>query len=256
MGVKSRLIFELLFSEGSFIQSRNFRHQKVGSVDWLLGTYDLSNLSKSVDELFISDLSEDPRPSSNFKSVVARIIEKVRIPVCLGGGVASLDDANELLDLGADKIIVNNGFFQKPTQIAKIAEVHGKQFVVLSLDWVGVDSGKVFVMKDRGQTTAYSIEDMPWDSVSDNFGEILVRSIERDGTGTGLYIPSVNFIPNEVKLPIVLSGGIGKSEHIEEGLAAHRVSGVATANLLNFIGDSIGKARESAIRKGANLSRF
>jgi len=191
-----------------------------------------------------------------FKSVVARIIENVRIPVCLGGGVASLDDANELLDLGADKVIVNTGFFQEPTQLAKVAEVHRKQFVVLSLDWMGADSGRVVVMKNRGQTTAYSIQDMPWDFVSENFGEILLRSIDRDGTGNGLYIPSVNFIPNDLKLPIVLSGGIGKSEHIVEGLSAHRVSGVATANLLNFIGDSMGQARESAIQKGANLSRF
>jgi imidazole glycerol-phosphate synthase subunit HisF len=256
MALKNRLIFELLFSDGSFVQSRNFSHQKVGSIEWLLDRYDLHNLSKSVDEIFITDLSQGPRPSSKFESVVAKIIDKVRIPVCLGGGVASVEDANRLLGMGADKIIVNTGYFEEPDQIAQAAAVHGKQFMVLSIDWMLDDVGNVQVMKSRGRTKALRIENMPWDSVSQSFGEILLRSIDRDGTGNGLHVDSINFIPSEVKLPIVLSGGIGKAEHIIEGLMTPRVSGVATANLLNFIGDSMGQARNSAIQIGANLSRF
>jgi cyclase len=254
MPLKSRLIFELLFLDGSFVQSRNFRHQKVGNVDWLMTSYDLPHLAESVDEIFISDLSKNSRPTEGFKLAVSRIIENVRVPVALGGGVVSLEDAEQLLAMGADKVVVNTGFFEDPSKLSQVSRVHGKQFVVLSLDWTRDEFGRARIMKRGGQTPACLFEDVPWDTISGTFGEILLKSIDRDGTGNGLDLDSLDFIPRDVKLPIVLSGGIGKPEHIIQGLAEPRVSGVATANLLNFVGQSMGNARADAIGRGANLS--
>lgn len=256
MGLKKRIIFELLYLEGSFVQSRNFRRQKVGDIDWLLSAYNLENLSKSVDELLITDLSENPRPTLSFQTVVARTIEKVRIPICLGGGVVSPLVANGLLSLGADKIIINSGFFDYPSEVQEISDSHGKQFMILSLDWTRDVNGRVQIMKQGGREVASPIEALPWKAISDVFGEVMLKSIEQDGTGNGLDMTSLDFIPEELRMPLILSGGVGKPKHVIEGLMAPRVSGVATANLLNFIGDSMEVARKHAFENGVNLARF
>ena len=185
-----------------------------------------------------------------------RIIDQIRVPVCLGGGVKSLQEASRLMAIGADKIILNSGFFDNPEEVSRVAEVHGKQFMVLSLDWARDTLGTAHVMKSRGKVATFPLGGLPWKSISEAFGEVMLRSIERDGTGNGLDMKSVNFMPADMKLPVILAGGIGKPEHIIEGLATQGVSGVATANLLNFIGESMGQARQAAIQSGANLASF
>jgi len=256
MSLKKRIIFELLFYEGSFVQSRNFRLQKVGDIEWLMSAYNLSNLAKSVDELVITDLSVGPRPSSGFEAAVEKIIEKVRIPVCLGGGVSSTQSAKQLLNLGADKIIMSSALFENFLQVQKIADLHGKQFVVLSLDWTRDKNGLMQIMKQGGKKVGGQPESLPWGAISEVFGELMLRSIDNDGTGNGLEIRSLELVPEEVRMPLVLAGGIGKPEHIVEGLLPTRVSGVATANLLNFVGTSMDLARRYAIENGINLARF
>jgi cyclase len=111
--------------------------------------------------------------------------------------------------------------------------------MVLSLDWARSADGGIQIFKQGGHEWASSIEALPWQAISDVFGEVMLKSIERDGTGIGLDMASLEFVPEELRMPIILSGGVGKPEHLIEGLMSPRVSGVATANLLNFVGDSM-----------------
>ena len=105
--LKKRIIFSLLFSEGYFYLSRNFRLQKIGDMNWLLNNYDFSNVSKSIDELIVLDVTRGPRDSNLFLDAVRKILEGVFIPISLGGGIKNFNDAKIYFDSGADKIIIN-----------------------------------------------------------------------------------------------------------------------------------------------------
>lgn len=256
MALKKRIIFELLYKQGSFLQSRNFRLQKVGGLDWLLNAYDISKLSKSVDEIVITDLSDKGEGKEAFYNAVTSIVETVRIPVCLGGGVSSLNDAEALLSVGADKIIVNSLFYENINELKSISTKFGKQFLIFSLDWAAISADSYYAKKSQGQEFASDVSALPWHTIANLFGEVMLKSIERDGTGNGLMMQSVDFIPKELGMPIILSGGVGKTEHFIEGLKDPRVSAVATANLLNFIGDTMSNCRREVALHGIPLADF
>ncbi len=252
--LKKRLIFTLLYNQGQFMLSRNFRLQKVGNLKWLQTNYNFSHISFSIDELIVLDVTRGERNTEAFCEALEALTEGCFVPIAAGGGVRTIEHARTLLRSGADKVVVNSALYQNKGFIAELASEFGRQCVVASMDIKRSADGGYQVMTECGNspldgTAADWIERVTNDAV----GEIYLNSIDRDGTGQGYDMQLLNLLPPDMPKPVILAGGVGNSTHLAEGLADRRVDAVATAHLFNFVGDGLTKARRSLIEGGIEL---
>lgn len=252
--LKKRLIFTLLYNNGQFMLSRNFRLQKVGNLKWLQTNYNFSHISFSIDELIVLDVTRSERNTEAFCDALEALTEGCFVPITAGGGVCTIEHARTLLRSGADKVVVNTALYQNGGFISELASEFGRQCVVASMDVKRAADGTYQVMAECGNkclegTAAYWIEQITNDAV----GEIYLNSIDRDGTGQGYDMQLLDLLPPKMPKPVILAGGVGNSTHLAEGLADARVDAVATAHLFNFVGDGLKQARRSLIAGGVEL---
>jgi cyclase len=252
--LKKRLIFTLLYSNGSFMLSRNFRLQKVGNIDWLKKHYDFSHVSYSIDELVVLDVSRGERSIDAFCAALEMLTDGCFVPIAAGGGVNHIESARKLLRSGADKVVINSGLYLKNGFVKELASEFGQQCVVGSMDIKYSDSGHYQAWSDNGKKcearpASYWVEEI----LDDYVGEIYLNSMNRDGTGQGFDFGLLDLLPDWVSKPVILAGGAGNAKHLLAGLEDARVDGVATANLFNFVGDGLKEARQSLVRSGVML---
>ncbi len=243
--LKKRLIFVLLYLDGFFVQSRNFRPQKVGDVNWLKQNYNFDNISKYIDELIILNISRKEKNFKKFFHDVQLIIKSVFLPISLGGGIRDLELAKECFNNGADKIVLNSIFTKKKEEVEKISSIYGEQSIIASIDImknlsdknysVYTDNGKLEFSKNLLNYIEFLREF--------NFGEYIINSIDRDGTGRGYEEKIIQIIEKKITKPLIISGGCGKANHLLSVLQKDSVSAASTSNLLNFIGDGLKTAR-------------
>jgi len=183
-------------------------------------------------------------------------VNDVFIPISAGGGIKTIEDAELLFKSGADKIILNSLLFQNPTIVKELINSYGSQSVVASID-CKLDSGSYAVyIKDGTLKLEVTLAEYINYLEELGIGEIILNSIDRDGTGFGydkMLIESVNCLTS---LPLIIAGGAGNESHLAECLKIDHVSAVATANLFNFIGDGLPKARENLLLNGFNLAKW
>jgi cyclase len=248
-----RLIFSILYDDGYFILSRNFRKQKVGELNWLFRNYNLVDVSFGIDEIIILDVSKKKNFPS-FCKIVEKISAKVFIPVTAGGGIKSLDNVKALQSSGADKILLNKLFYCNPKLCKNIADIYGKQFVVGCIDYKIINK-QIKILYDKGLLTSQLNLTQAINRMQNiGIGEIILQSIDKDGTGEGLDIGVLRYIKNiKLTCPLILKGGIGKSEHIYAGLKLNNVDAVCTANLFNFIGDSFLRVKNFLLKKNIDV---
>jgi cyclase len=252
--LKKRLIFTLLYSEGQFMLSRNFRLQKVGSLNWLQTNYNFSHISYSIDELIVLDVTRGEKNLDRFCSDLQKLTEGCFVPIAAGGGVRSVDIARKLLRSGADKVVVNSVLYDKNGFISALASEFGQQSIVASVDIKRRSDGEYNVWSNSGALLIEGyVKDLIYEVTQNQVGEIYLNSIDRDGTGHGYDLNLLNFLPNDTSKPIILAGGVGNASHLASGLADSRVDAAATANLFNFVGNGLQKARESLISNGVDL---
>lgn len=247
--LRKRIIFTLIYENGFFNQSRNFRLQKVGNIDWLEKNYHFQDIAFSLDEIVVLNASKGDKDLKDFATMLNRLVDNVFIPVAAGGGINSVEDAEVLFENGADKIVLNSALFEKPNIVSDIVGHYGKQSVIGAVDYINQD---VFI-KNGVQKI-----DMPLDLyinylVSLNIGEVYLNSIDQDGTGFGYDIDTIQRITSINKLPLIVAGGAGNEKHLLEAISMKNVDAVATANLFNFIGDGLPNARKYLIEKNCNM---
>lgn len=254
--LKKRIIFTLLYSDGYFMLSRNFRLQRVGDDYWLKKNYDFSSVSFYIDELVVLDVSRGQRDSARFCRSLQSITQGCFVPIAAGGGVRSVDDARRLLRSGADKVVLNSPLFSDAELVRHIAQEFGQQCVVGSIDVgggagqaynVAVGNGAEILSGDAGAR----LGEVDYASI----GEVYLNSISRDGTGQGYDLHLLDLMPPG-EVPIILAGGVGNANHLREGLADPRVDAVATAHLFNFVGNGLKLARESIVAAGFELASW
>ena len=129
---KPRLCFTLLYSEGDFCLSRNFKVQKVGNLEWIKSNYEFESISRSIDELVILNIDRTG-PTDKFIDDIRKIIDGCFMPIAIGGGIRSQKDAKIFFDNGADKIVVNNALWKNPNLVNHLAELYGSQSIIGSL---------------------------------------------------------------------------------------------------------------------------
>ena len=254
--LRNRLIFSLIYSAGAFMQSRNFRLQRVGDINWLERNYKLQKISFSLDELVIVDATKSNKDIRNFAQAVQRLVSDVFIPVAAGGGIRKMEDAELLFNSGADKVILNSALHESPELAKCIIETYGSQSLVASVDYKLVNDIPIVYIKDGTVPISKSLNEYLNDLQDIGVGEILLNSIQQDGTGFGYDMCTVKKYVQSLSVPLLLMGGAGNEKHLLEGLTQNGVSAVVTANLFNFIGNGLPNARQYMLENNANLARW
>lgn len=243
-----RIIFTLLYSSGQFVLSRNFRIQNIGDINWLLKNYNFEEVTKGIDEILLIDISREKKNFTDFCKTLNVISSNCFIPVCAGGGISNIDEAEKLFKYGADKIFLNSLYFDNIEECKKISKVFGNQSIIGGLDFKK-ENNESFVYKKNGTIkTDYKLSNWMNYLQENGAGEIMLQSIDRDGTASGLEIES-KFVQNfqNIYRPIILMGGVGKIDHFLEAFKNEKIQAIATANLLNFIGDTFLNLRKNLL---------
>ncbi len=254
--LRKRIIFTLIHSQGFFMQSRNFRLQKVGNLNWLEKNYQFQKIAFSLDELIVLDATKTQKSITEFAAIISNLVTHVFIPIAAGGGIRSFEDAELLFNSGADKIVLNSVLVEDVHLVKRLIQNYGSQSIVASIDYK-YNQGVCDVYIHDGNTKIdLSLEEYIQYVESLHIGEIYLNSIDRDGTGFGYDFDTIQRIEKNLKVPLIIAGGAGNENHLLEGLSSIDVSAVATANLFNFIGDGLPKAREKILESGENLANW
>lgn len=254
--LRDRLIFSLIYNAGAFMQSRNFRLQKVGDINWLERNYKFQKISFSLDELIVVDATKNNKDIKKFSEAVKRLVNDVFIPVAAGGGIRKVEDAELLFNSGADKVILNSTLYESPELARCIIEKYGSQSLVASVDYKLVNDIPVVYIKDGSVPIAVSLDEYLIFLQELGVGEILLNSIQQDGTGFGYDLLTIQKHSQSISVPLLVMGGAGNEQHLLEGLKQGGVSAVVTANLFNFIGNGLPNARKYMLENNANLARW
>jgi cyclase len=202
-----------------------------------------------ADELVFLDISASPEARRTTIEMVSRVAEAVFIPFTVGGGIRSIQDAGAVLRAGADKIAVNTAAVRDPSLISRLAESFGNQCVVVAID-VKRAAGQWTVMVNGGREVT-SLSALEWSRQVEALGggEILLTSMDRDGTGQGYDVPLLQQVTNAVNLPVIASGGAGELAHLAEALEAG-AHGVLAATIFHFQESSLPRARAYLRERG------
>jgi cyclase len=259
--LKKRFIPVLLLRNGVIVQSRNFkRYQIIGTP-----TAAVERLSNwASDELIYLDISPEPiydlnrndlnHPSfSSILDIIQLIASKCFMPLTFGGGIRSLNDVYLRIENGADKISINTIAIDNPNFIAECAKIFGSQCIVISIDVMKIDNKwRVF----KGGCEATDLDPVSWaHHVQENgAGEILLNSIDKDGTKAGFDVDLISRVSNSVSIPVIGMGGAGSYEHIREVLTTS-ASAVAAANMLHHTENSVFEIKNRLYDEGLNVRR-
>ena len=248
--LRKRLIFSLIYNNGFFTQSRNFRLQKVGDIGWLEKNYGFKDLAFSLDELIVLNASREDKDIMGFAKTLSRLVEDVFIPICAGGGLRCMKDAEILFENGADKIILNTVIYENKDLVVDFIKRYGSQSIVASVDYRKND---VFL---RNGTQKIDIKLPDYMDYIDGLGvgEVYLNSMDNDGTGFGYDIETAKKVANNISIPLIIAGGAGNENHLLKGLMTDQIDAVATANLFNFIGNGLPRARQSIISNDGNIA--
>jgi len=198
--------------------------------------------AEGADELVFLDISATHEERRTTLDMVSQVADTVFIPVTVGGGIRSVSDGSEALRAGADKIAVNTAAVRDPALVDRLASSFGTQCVVAAVDAKRI-GGRFTVMVTGGREQT-SLEAIEWIRKLEALGagEILLTSMDRDGTQAGYDLPLLRAAAAAVRIPVIASGGAGKLAHLAEALDAG-AHGVLAASIFHFQGSSIPEAR-------------
>ena len=202
-----------------------------------------------ADELVFLDISASPEERRTTLEMVSRVAESIFIPFTVGGGIRAVADAGAALRAGADKITVNTAAVRDPSLVTRLAESFGSQCIVAAVDVKRIE-GRLAVVVNGGREPT-DLEAVEWSRRLEKLGagEILLTSMDRDGTGQGYDLPLVEAVSGVVSIPVIASGGAGSLVHLADALEAG-AHGVLAATIFHFKDSSLPKARAYLRERG------
>lgn len=211
---------------------------------------------EGVDELVFYDIMASAQGKAPFIALIEKVASCVFIPFCVGGGIKTLDDIRAVINAGAEKVSLNSQAVQNPALIKEGAKVFGRQCIVLGLDAKQNDSFpsgyEVFI---NGGRTATGRDALGWckEAVALGAGEVVLNSIDADGTKAGYELTLTKLISDNLPVPVVASGGAGKVDHIVEVFQKTKASAALIASMVHTDGYTIPLIKTSLKEKGVSV---
>ena len=230
--LKTRIIPCLDVAEGRVVKGVNFVNLvDAGDPVEAARAYDAAG----ADELCFLDIKATHENRGTLFDLARRTAEQCFMPLTVGGGVRSPEDVRNLLLAGADKVSFNSAAVANPDVIAKSANHFGSQCIVVAIDAKTVAHGKWEIFTHGGRrTTGIDAIDFVRTVVAKGAGEILLTSMDRDGTRSGFNLPLTRAVSNAVSVPVIASGGVGTLDHLVEGVTLGGASAVLAASVFHF----------------------
>ena len=207
-----------------------------------------------ADEICFLDITASNENRETIYEVVKKTSKNCFVPLTVGGGVRSIEDINKLLNCGADKVSINTAAVQNHNLIKEAAKRFGSQCIVVAIDAKKTDENKwsVFTHGGRDQTDIDAIEYAKI-SESNGAGEILLTSMDKDGTQSGYDIELTSKITKAINIPVIASGGVGTLDHLKDGIVKGGASAVLAASIFHFGTFSIKEAKEYLKSKNVSV---
>jgi len=250
----TRIIPCLDVDAGRVVKGTNFVNLvDAGDAVELAARYD----AEGADELVFLDITASSDRRDTTIDMVARVAEEVFIPFTVGGGVRSVADARALLRAGADKVSVNTSAVERPELVAEIAAEFGAQCVVVSIDSrrsAGATPSGFEVFVHGGRTpTGIDVVEFAERVAVNGAGEIMLTSMDRDGTKDGFDIEITRLITDRVNVPVIASGGVGTLQHLVEGVTEGGADAVLAASIFHFGTFTVAEAKAALTEAGLTV---
>ena len=262
MTLTKRIIPCLDVANGRVVKGLHFDSIKDAGDPVLLGE---KYSNEGADELIFLDITASQEQRETIKSLVSKVAEVIDIPFTVGGGVKTLQHARDILLSGADKVAINTGAVKNPEIITELMDLFGRQCIVIAIDAkrnYNLDKGKnifsdgeqkfwfeVFIYGGKKGT---GLDAMDWAKKVEKLGagEILLTSIDKDGTKDGYDIILTKEIVDNVSIPVIASGGCGKPEHMLEIFKESNVDAALAASIFHYETHSVNRVKEFLKNKG------
>ena len=207
-----------------------------------------------ADELAFLDITASSDARDTIVSVIERVADQVFIPLTVGGGVRSVDDVRKLLNAGADKVSINTSAVENPALVSEAAHRFGSQAIVVAIDARAAGPGKWEVYTHGGRK-ARGLDAVEWAATmaARGAGEILLTSMDRDGTKSGFDLALTRAVAGAVTVPVIASGGVGSLEHLAEGIERGGADAVLAASVFHFGEITVGQAKRFLAGRGIEM---
>ncbi len=255
MSLKARVIPCLDVKDGRVVKGVNFVDLRdAGDPVEAATAYDAAG----ADELCFLDITASHEKRGTLIDVVRRTAERCFMPLTVGGGVRTVDDVRQLLLAGADKVAVNTAAVTNPDFIKEAAEKFGSQCIVVAIDARRVskdgepDKWEIFTHGGRTETGIDAVE-FAQKMVNLGAGELLITSMDRDGTRSGFDVALTSAIADKVRVPVIASGGVGNLDHLVEGVRDGHATGVLAASIFHFGDHTVSEAKAHMTQCGVDV---
>jgi len=207
-----------------------------------------------ADEVAFLDITASSDARDTIVEVIERVADQVFIPLTVGGGVRSVDDVRKLLNAGADKVSINTAAVEHPELVQACARRFGSQAIVAAIDARGAGDGRWEVYTHGGRK-ARGLDAVEWarTMAARGAGEILLTSMDRDGTQSGFDLALTRAVSEAVSVPVIASGGVGTLEHLAEGIEQGRADAVLAASVFHFGTLTVGEAKRFLAGRGIEM---
>ncbi len=210
--------------------------------------------AEGADELVFLDITASHQGRETIVELARRTADNVFVPFTIGGGIRSVADAQAVLDAGADKVSVNSAALARPELLSELAEVFGSQCVVIAIDAQRAGDGerRWDVFADGGRSAVPGREAVAWAREAERLGagEVLLTSIDRDGTSDGYELELTRTVADSVSIPVIASGGAGELAHLVEGITIGGAEAVLAASIFHYGEFTIAAAKEAMREAG------
>jgi imidazole glycerol-phosphate synthase subunit HisF len=201
--------------------------------------------AEGADELVFLDITASHEARETIVELARRTADNVFIPFTIGGGIRSVEDAQAVLDAGADKVSINSSALERPELIEELADVFGSQCVVIAIDAKKANGGWD-IYTHGGRNRVEGREAVAWarEAVERGAGEVLLTSMDRDGTADGYDLELTRAVADAVDVPVIASGGAGELDHLVEAVAEGRADAVLVASIFHYGAHTVAEAKE------------
>ena len=250
MGLAKRVIPCLDVTAGRVVKGVNFvRLRDAGDPVEIAARYD----EQGADELCFLDITASSDERDILFNVIEAVAARVFIPLTVGGGVRKLEDVRRLLNAGADKVSINTAAVQNPQLVRDAAGVVGNQCIVVAIDAKRGSTG--WEVYTHGGRKGTGLDAVQWarEMQSAGAGEILLTSMDRDGTREGFDLELTRAVSDAVGVPVIASGGVGTLDHLADGVLAGRADAVLAASIFHFGEFTVRQAKEHMRASGIEM---